>query len=267
MFLLLSLVLAAPPQFEVTAPTAEERERRAKIRCGGASDEVKTEGEVSTFKCHEQLGVDVTDAIQQSELIVRGKITNIEAATGKAFNDPSHQWKRATVKIASVLRGQAKGTVKFVFINSTKDGDDLYRKVKLGQEGIWILTRGTGVLKELTMMTSLDDHPVSAEAYLKELIGGNACPQMLEGTCEVRGMVCPGASTTCTCEPPCGGGAPPPRDYVPPLRWMCRPTPCASAQDGDKCAPDGMACEGCWGTHPFTCEKGRWKYHFIAPPP
>ncbi|MDP1823949.1 MAG: hypothetical protein Q8L48_11930 [Archangium sp.] len=36
---------------------------------------------------------------------------------------------------------------------------------------------------------------------------------------------------------------------------------------GGKCAPDGLACAGCWGSTPWTCERGRWELHHIPPPP
>jgi hypothetical protein len=266
MLLLLSLVLAAPAEFEVRAPNPEERDRRAKIRCGGNPVSVETDAGVTTYSC-EQKGVDLTDSLRECELVVRGKITNVETPPAKQFGDPAPEWKRATVKISSVLRGQGKGSVKFLFISSTKDGYEEYPKVKAGQEGLWVLTRGTGAVRELTVTSSFDSQPVSAEDYLKELIAETACPEKLVGTCEHARARCPGETMSCTCEPPCGGGAPPPPNYVPPLRWVCRPNPCASAKAGEKCSPDGMACEGCWGTHPFTCEQGRWKFHRISPPP
>lgn len=62
MLALLSLLLAAPPQFEVKAPSPEERERRAKIRCGGPADPVNE----TTFTCHDQPGVDVTTRLRRA---------------------------------------------------------------------------------------------------------------------------------------------------------------------------------------------------------
>ena len=269
MFLLLSLILAAPPQFEVKAPSSIERKRRAGLRCGGSAESVSTKGEVGTFTCNNGLvGVDVTDSLRQSELVVRGKITNIETPPAKDFEDPSPKWKRATVKLASVLRGEVKEkTVTFLFISSNKDGNDLYRKVKVGQTGIWILTRGLGAGKELTMLTAVDDQPVSAEDYLKELLVAMVCPEKLEGRCDFQSQVCAGAGVNCTCEPPCGGGIPMSPEQASRMRWLCRPTACATAKEGEQCSPDGMGCEGCWGTRPFTCEQGRWKFHEISPPP
>ncbi len=85
------------------------------------------------------------------------------------------------------------------------------------------------------------------------------------GSCPQEGAVCPGAGTTCTCESLCQGGVDLRGSYRPP-RWLCRPTACATAVAGEKCT-NGLACEGCWGTHPFTCEKGRWVFHNISPPP
>ena len=268
MIALLSLILAAPPQFEVKAPSPSERKRRAEIRCGGPVDTLPAKGDVGTFHCSGQPGIDVIDALRQSELVVRGKITNVETPPASQFKDPSPRWKRATVKIVRVLRGEAKeGTVKFLFISSNKDGNDLYRKVKVGQEGVWILSRDTAELKELTMLTSLDDHPASAEDYLKELIAAMACPEKPEGRCEFMSVVCPGVGVTCTCEAPCEGGIPMAPEYASRMRWLCRPNACSAAKEGEACAPDGMACEGCWGTHPFTCENGHWKFHDIGPPP
>lgn len=269
MFLLLSLILAAPPQFDVKAPSPVERKRRAELRCGGSAVSVSTRGDVGTFNCTNALvGVDVTDSLVQSELVVRGKIMSIETPPAKDFEDPSPQWKRATVKVASVLRGEAKEkTVTFLFVSSTKNGNDLYRKVKVGQTGIWILTRGLGPQKDLTMLTSVDDQPVSAEDYLKELLAAMVCPEKFEGRCDFQRQVCPGAGVNCTCEVPCGGGIPMSPEQASRMRWVCRPTACGTAKEGELCSPDGMKCEGCWNTHPFTCEQGRWKFHDIPPPP
>lgn len=40
-----------------------------------------------------------------------------------------------------------------------------------------------------------------------------------------------------------------------------------NATNGAKCAADALACEGCWGNQPFTCEQGSWVFHNIGPPP
>ena len=266
-FLFLMLVAG---QFEVRGPNAGELARRAHIRCGGEATavDVSDGGLSGTFACVSQSGADVTDVLTEAELVVSGKVTKVVTPPATLFDDPGPQWRRATVKVLRVLKGHPQpGTVSFIFIGSSTDGNEEAPKVKVGQSGVWLLTRGSGQVRELMMLSSFDSQPPEAEAYLKELLAEKPCPTSPRGTCPTEGAVCPGRGVLCSCESACGGGAPPPNDSVAPLGWVCRPTACSSAVAGGKCAPDGMACMGCWGQNTSVCEKGRWRFPRISPPP
>lgn len=269
--LLLSLVSSAGPNFTISV-TAEqgpaELLRRARIRCGGPTDPDSAQGRLSaTFTCSTPMGLDVTDELRAAELVVLGKITSIETPPAKSLGDPAFGWKRATVKIERVLKGVLTPRTSFLFIGSKKDEHVSAPKVKVGQRGVWLLTRGTDEPRELMMISLLDAHAPDAADYLSELIEEARCPELPAGKCPQESAVCPRADATCTCEAPCPGGADMGRTAPRHFRWVCRPNTCAKAVAGASCAPDGLACEGCWGTKPFTCEQGRWVFHDIPPPP
>lgn len=267
--LLLSLVSASAPDFRLTVSAEQgpaELLRRARIRCGGVSEPATTDGGLTgIFSCPESFGVDVTHELRAAELVVLGKVTQVETPPAKLFGDPEPGWKRAAIKVERVLKGAATKSTSFLFIGSTKDENAYAPKVKVGQRGVWVLTRGTGATRELMMLSALDSQPPASANYLSELLTEAQCPDAPSGTCPQEGAVCPGSGTTCTCESPCQGGLYVGGSYRPP-RWLCRPTACATAVAGEKCT-DGLACEGCWGAHPFTCENGRWVFHDIPPPP
>ena len=269
--LLLSLVSSAGPNFTISV-TAEqgptELLRRARIRCGGPTNPNTAHGRLTgTFTCTELSAQDVTDELRAAELVVLGKITRIETPPAKSFSDPSPGWTRAAVKVEHVLKGASTQSTSFLFIGSKKDELAFAPRVKVGQRGVWLLTRGTGEVRELLMISALDTHAPDAADYLSELMAEAQCPEAPAGKCPQESAVCAGADTTCTCEAPCPGGADMGRLAPRSLRWVCRPDSCAKAVAGASCAPEGLACEGCWGTKPFTCEKGHWVFHDFPPPP
>lgn len=247
--------------FTVDAADAGERLRVARQRCGGVADEVPDGG----FTCTKHPGADVTDALAEAERVVRGVVTKVDAKTGLPADDA--QWRRAVVDVKQTLKGPAAKTAQFVFIGSTSTGYEDAPKVKPGQDAVWILTRGTGAVRELMVLSDFDVQPASAVSDVKALLARAACPAKPAGACTSEGAVCPGADTTCTCEGACGGGHAPEPGTVRTTSWVCRPTACATAKVGAACAPDGLACVGCWGTTPWTCVQGKWRYHRVSPPP
>lgn len=270
--LLLSLVSSAGPNFALSV-TAEqgpaELLRRARIRCGGVAEPAAADGGLSgTFTCPASPGADVMDELGSVDLVVLGKITQVVTPPAKLYGDPAPGWKRATVTIERVLKGDpfpSPQRESFLFIGSTEGARAAAPKVKVGQRGVWLLKRGPSG-GELMMLTALDSHPPDAAGYLGELLTARPCPAVPVGRCAAEAAVCPGPDTLCTCERPCQGGAFMPLESRK-LAWVCRPLACSTAVAGEKCAPDGLACVGCWGTHPFTCEQGRWVFHDVPPPP
>lgn len=258
---LASAAQAGEVVFTIDAPDAAERLRLARVRCGGAADEVPDGG----FTCPAHPGVDVVDAMATAERVVRGVVTRVDSKTGLPADDA--QWRRAVVAVKQTLKGPAAKSVSFLFIGnpSAEYGDA--PKPTVGQDAVWILSRGSGAVRALMVTTALEVQPASAVAGLKALLAREGCPAKPSGTCASEGAVCPGAETTCTCESACGGGHALDPDAVPVPRWVCRPTACATAKAGAACAPDGLACVGCWGTTPWTCVKGTWRYHRVSPPP
>lgn len=259
--LLASVAHASEPVFTIDAPDAAERLRLARVRCGGEAGEVSDGG----FTCTAHPGADVLDALAGAERVIRGVVTQVDAKTGLAEDEA--QWRRALVSVKQTLKGPAVKSVRVFFIGSTSSAYDYAPKLTVGQEAVFLLTRGTGAMRELTVLSDFDVQPVSAVSDLKTMLAGAACPAKPSGACTTEGAVCPGAETTCTCEAACGGGHAPPPGTVRTTSWVCRPTACASAKVGAACAPDGLACAGCWGTTPWTCVKGTWRYRRIAPPP
>lgn len=252
---------AGEPVFPVDAAAATERLRLARVRCGGEAGEVADGG----FTCTAHPGVDVLDALAGAERVVRGVVTQVDAKTGLPGDEA--QWRRALVTVKQTLKGPAAKSVRVFFIGSTSTAYDYAPKLTVGQEGVFLLTRGTGALRELTVLSDFDVQPVSALNDLKAMLARAACPAKPSGACSTEGAVCPGAETTCTCEAACGGGHAPEPGAVRTTSWVCRPAACASAKEGAACAPDGLACAGCWGTSPWTCAKGKWHYRRSSPPP
>lgn len=268
--LLLSLVSSAGPNFTLSVTSQQgpaELLRRARIRCGGPTEPAAIDGGIKgTFTCINFSSLDVTDELRAAEFVVVGKITKVETPPAASLGDPAPQWKRAALKVERVLKGAPTQSTSFLFIGSTKNENAFAPKVKVGQRGVWLLTRG-GAMRELTMLSAIDFHAADAADYLSELIAEARCPGAPEGSCAQEGTVCPGDGTRCTCAAACQGGADVGRFAPRPLHWLCNPTSCSTAVAGTKCAPDGLACEGCWGTHPFTCADGGWVFHDIPPPP
>lgn len=264
---LVSVIAAAgTPTFVVKADSAAERARVAAIRCGGAATLVSDDE--GTFLCEKFPGTDVSDALKDAELVVVGRIMKVQTLPPEIYGDPTPGWGRATLEIARVLKGQGTGRVSFIFIGSTEAEHAEAPKPKVGQKGVWLLTRGTGAVRELMAGTVLDVHPPEAEATLRELLGANACPEKPAGTlCDSIGSVCPGLGVVCSCEGSCGGGRPPPPGQEPKPRWVCRPSACSTAKQGASCGPEGISCIGCWGIAPWTCSGGKWRYREIPRPP
>lgn len=272
---LLSLVSTAAPTFELTVTPEQgpaELLRRARIRCGGVAEPASVDGGLSgSFTCPGSPRVDVMDELGNVELVVLGKISQVITPSAKTYGDPAPGWKRAAVKVERVLKGSpfpypsTTKSASFLFAGSTSGEYAAAPKVKVGQRGVWLLRQGN-LGPELMLRSALDAQPPEAADYLSELLTANPCPAAPAGRCAAEGITCPGPETRCTCERPCQGGANMPIESRP-LAWVCRPSACSMAVAGETCAPDGMACVGCWGTHPFTCDAGHWAFHPVPSPP
>ncbi|MDP1920459.1 MAG: hypothetical protein Q8L14_29715 [Myxococcales bacterium] len=260
-----AIAAAGTPTFEVKGDSDAERARIAAIRCGGEATLVSPDA--GAFFCAQFPGTDVTDALKEAELVVVGAITKVQTLPAEIYGDPTPGWGRATLKITRVLKGKRAGSVDFLFIGSTEAEHAEAPKPRVGQKGVFLLTRGGGAVRELMALSVLDVHAADAEATLRELLRGDACPAKPVGQCSSPGSVCPGANVNCTCESACGGGHEPPPGEEPKSFWVCRPSACAAAKAGAACSPDGLKCLGCWGTSPWTCSGGKWRYRQIAGPP
>ncbi len=286
---------AAPPTFDIDAGSAREQQRFADFRCGTGARRVTDGG--TQYWCPKNEGVDVTDTLRLAMVVLRGRIESISLARNDAELGPV---QRAKVRVRRVLKGEVtEPTVSFLFAPKFESNRQV-RAPAVGEDGLFVLAKGTGQQDELELFSTLSQHfdsrgmtalpmlycqlepveicgasvlasldrlPPQAELYLASLMPSLTCPDEPRGTCDVAGWQCMSATTACECSRPQQGGLHIANLERQPSRWTCRPRACLAATRGGACEPVGLSCPGPWGATQWACGADGWQYYEVSPPP